>query len=245
MQWVHDLRGGLEEVLPPIRAAVLARANASAKDLHALFSELVDERERRATNDLLSKFAQKKREGVVSREELISGAILMLPAGTQTTLQTIGNSACVLLQHDQHRRFVAMSEAEQYHAVEELLRYESPVKCLMRMVKEDLDYQSHRLRRGEPVCFFYGAANRDPRAFPDPDALDLAHTPNKQIAFSAGPHHCLGLHLGRLEVRLALKMLFEAFPAMRLASPTVTWENSFFSRQLLALPVSLREGTSE
>ncbi len=240
VQWVHELRGGLEEVLPPIRAAVIKRANSAAEKLYSLFNELVSERERRPGDDLLSKFSVKMLEGVVSREELISGAILMLPAGTQTTLQTIGNSIYLLLRHDQHRQFVALSEAAQYQAVEELLRYESPVKCLMRTVKRGMDYQSQHLRRGEPVCFFYGAANRDPRTFLDPDRLDLARTPNKQVAFSAGPHHCLGLHLGRLEVRIALKLLFEAFPTMRLTMPLVEWEDSFFSRQLLTLPVSLR-----
>jgi cytochrome P450 len=109
----------------------------------------------------------------------------------------------------------------------------------MRLVKRDIEYDGRRFRRGEQVCIFYASANRDPAVFERPDELDLARSANRHIAFGGGAHHCLGLHLGRLETRIALRELFARFPALAPRPARAEWEDSFFSRQLLSLPVSL------
>ena len=239
--WVHDFRKGLEEVLPPIRRDLHARANMAAQEIYDLMARLAREREAHPQEDWLSAFVPRLRDGTITFDELVCGTILMLPAGTQTTLQTIGNSIYALLSNpEQKRKFLELPDEACDTAIEELLRFESPVKCLMRLVKKDIEYQGRRFRKGEQVCIFYAAANRDPAAFTKPDELDLTRTGNRHIAFGGGPHHCLGLHLGRLEVRIALRSLFKRFPGMSLRQHNLEWEDSFFSRQLVALPVSMR-----
>ena len=241
ISWVHDLRQGLEDILPPMRKETLLKANAAAKAIYELFSKLVTEKQQAPNNDLLSKFVLQAKGNLINFEELVSGSILMLPAGTQTTLQTIGNSIYTLLRNEEQKhQFLELTDTQLDNAVEELIRYESPVKCLMRTVKRDLVYRSHTMRRGEQVCFFYAAANRDARVFPKPDTLDLMRPNTNHIAFSAGLHHCLGLHLGRLEVNIALKTLFQRLPGIKLIHSEGQWEDSFFSRQLLTLPVTTR-----
>jgi cytochrome P450 len=241
--WVHDFRKGLEEVLPPIRRELHARANLAAREIYDLIGTLCREREARPRDDWLSRFIPRMRDGTIDFDELVCGTILMLPAGTQTTLQTIGNAIHTLLTHPQQRRaFVTLRDDALDTAIEELLRYETPVKCLMRLVKRDLEYQGRRFRRGEQVCIFYAAANRDPTVFARPDEVDLSRSGNRHIAFGGGPHHCLGLHLGRLETRIALSELFRRFPELALREADPGWEDSFFSRQLLSLPVALRAG---
>ena len=240
--WVHDFRKGLEEVLPPIRRELQVRADQAAREIYGLMAGLCREREQRPRNDWLSRFLPRMHDGTISFDELVCGTILMLPAGTQTTLQTIGNSIYSLLLHPaQAHRFAELPGEALGAAVEELLRFESPVKCLMRLVKREIEYEGHRFRRGEQVCIFYAAANRDPAVFERPDELDLGRAPNRHIAFGGGAHHCLGLHLGRLETKIALQSLFARFPRLTLARRDLEWEDSFFSRQLVSLPVSLRQ----
>ncbi len=237
--WVHDFRKGFEEVLPPINQEIIRNANAALNNLYALFKHLISLRAKKPQNDLISRFLISLEAGQVTEDELIASTLLMLPAGTQTTLQTISNSIYVLLNKNRHRQYVAMCKSEQAVAVEELLRYETPVKCLMRIIKSDFTYKGQQLRKGEKVCFFYSAANRDRIAFAEPEKLDLSRVDNRQMAFSAGAHHCLGVHLGRLEVRLALDVLFKRFPDIRLVDKKPIWEDSFFSRELIRLPVHL------
>ena len=241
VDWVHDFRKGLEEVLPPIRRELHARANRAAQEIYDLLARECREREAHPRDDWLSRFIPRLRDGTITFDELVCGTILMLPAGTQTTLQTIGNASYTLLKHpEQKRKFLEMPAEALDAAVEELLRFESPVKCLMRLVKKDIEYQDRRFRRGEQVCIFYAAANRDSTVFARPDELDLARTGNRHIAFGGGPHHCLGLHLGRLETKIALRTLFARLPELALRGPEPEWEDSFFSRQLLTLPVAWR-----
>jgi cytochrome P450 len=238
--WVHDFRKGLEEVLPPIRRDLHESANRAAREIYELIAAQCREREARPRDDWLSRFLPRLRDGTIGFDELVCGTILMLPAGTQTTLQTIGNAIHTLLAHPERRReFAGLPDDALDAAVEELLRFEPPVKCLMRLVKRDIEYDGRRFRRGEQVCIFYASANRDPAVFERPDELDLARAANRHIAFGGGAHHCLGLHLGRLETRIALRELFARFPALAPRRARPEWEDSFFSRQLLSLPVSL------
>jgi cytochrome P450 len=241
IEWVHDFRKGLEEVLPPIRRELHVKANYAAREIYNLLARLCRGKEIDPQDDLLSKFIPRMRDGTINFDELVCGTILMLPAGTQTTLQTIGNAIYTLLTHpEQKRRFLELSDAALDTAVEELLRFESPVKCLMRLVKKNIEYEGCKFRTGAQVCIFYAAANRDPTVFTRPDELDLARTGNRHIAFGGGAHHCLGLHLGRLETKIALRELFNRYPNLALRQSNLEWEHSFFSRQLLTLPVSLR-----
>ena len=238
--WVHNFRKGFEAVLPPINREIRRLADEAATNIRNMYLALIDEKRRQPGHDLISHILPSLDTKVLSLDEAIGGLSLMLPAGTQTTLQSISNGILCLLQNPrQLELFKQQSDRDRYQSVEEILRYESPVKSLMRSVKEDFLYCGLKLRAGEKVCFLYASANRDEEVFEDAEAFKLDRDCSKQLAFSAGPHHCLGIHLGRIEVKIALQMIFERYPHCQLLESEPSWENSFFSRQLNKLLIKL------
>jgi cytochrome P450 len=123
-------------------------------------------------------------------------------------------------------------------AVEELLRYDSPVQFTSRVLKADLSLGSKQLRAGQTVLLLLGAANRDPAQFADPNRLDVGRPDNKHIAFGLGPHFCLGAPLARLEGRIVFETLLRRLPGLRLAQPTLVYRQNFNLRGLETLEVA-------
>ncbi|MGB6260294.1 MAG: cytochrome P450, partial [Candidatus Sulfotelmatobacter sp.] len=122
-------------------------------------------------------------------------------------------------------------------AVEEILRYESPVQLTARVLKEDVEICGQHISKKWSVLCMLGAANRDPKRFKDPNQLDLKRLNNQHLAFSAGPHACIGGQLARLEGQIALLNLVQRFPEMKLAGPRPEWAPTFGFRGLKSLPV--------
>ena len=122
-------------------------------------------------------------------------------------------------------------------AVEELLRFESPVQFTVRVAKEEMEVCGVRVRKGETMVFMLGAANRDPCQFKDPDSLNLKRLNNPHLAFGAGAHFCIGNQLARLEGQIAILRLVQQFPRMRLATPRPEWAPNYGFRGLKTLPV--------
>jgi len=164
---------------------------------------------------------------------------MLLFAGHETTTNLIGNGTLALLQHpDQLARLYANPDLVE-SAIEELLRFESPTQATYRSVAEDFDLRGQQLRRGDHVLLMLGSANRDPAQFHDPDSLELGRPDNRHLAFSQGPHFCLGAALGRLEGQIAIGTLVRRFPNLRLAATELSWRANVFLRGLEALPVSM------
>ena len=126
-----------------------------------------------------------------------------------------------------------------HSAIEELLRYESPVQWQTRMALEDIEVSGHPIPRGNRIFLMLGAANRDPRQFADPDRLDIARQNNRHLAFGQGTHYCGGAALGRLEALVAIRTTFTRFPRLRLASATPEWFENSVLRGRKRLPLSL------
>jgi pimeloyl-[acyl-carrier protein] synthase len=124
-------------------------------------------------------------------------------------------------------------------AVEELLRYESPVQFTARVLKEDIEISGQHIPKKWSVLCMLGAANRDPKRFEAPSRLDLKRLNNQHLAFSAGPHACIGGQLARLEGQVALMNLVQRFPQMKLTGPRPEWASTFGFRGLKSLPVIL------
>lgn len=190
-------------------------------------------RERRASpgDDLLSQLITAEAEGkTLSEDELITTAILLLNAGHEASVHAIGNGVKALLEEGQ-----ASSGVREGH-IEELLRFDAPLHLFTRYALEDVDYDGLRLRKGETVGLLLGAANRDPARFPDPDRFDPTRSPNPHVSFGAGIHFCVGAPLARLELNVALPVLFERLPGLRLAQKPI-YRDAYHFHGLESLPI--------
>jgi cytochrome P450 len=224
----HDERGPLRDwslailsALEPVPGPeVLARGNAAVEDFKAYLRTLVAERRRRPGDpkvDVLTRLIQGEVDGErLGETELLHNCIFLLNAGHETTTNLIGNGVHALLtQHEQWQRLVA-EPALLGTAVEELLRYESPLQLNNRLTTAPLRIGQVELPAGSFVTLAIGAANRDPAQFHDPDRLDIGRKPNLHLAFGHGPHVCAGMNVARLEARIAFGRLSARFPGLRL-----------------------------
>ena len=153
----------------------------------------------------------------LSEAELLSMVLLLLVAGHETTVNLIGNGTLALLEHPDQMERLRDDPTLIKPAVEELLRYASPVETATeRYAREDVTVAGVTIPRGEMVYAVLASANRDERQFPDPDALDITREPNKHLAFGLGTHFCLGAPLARLEGQIAIGTLLRRMPNLRI-----------------------------
>ena len=207
-------------------------------ELTEFFRKTVAERRRNKGSDLISLLIDIEEEGeVLTEEELYAQCIALLFAGHETTRNLIGNGMYTLLQHPQETAELRERPEMIRSAVEELLRYESPVQFTARVLKEDIEVCGQQIRKGWTVLCMLGAANRDPKQFKEPNQLDLKRLNNQHLAFSAGLHFCIGAQLARLEGQIALLNLVQRFPEMKLTGPRPEWASTFGFRGLKSLPV--------
>jgi cytochrome P450 len=203
-------------------------------------SGIIDRRRQEPGDDLISGLlVSAEGEDVLSQAELVVMANLLLVAGHETTVNLIANGTLALLEHRQQLALLAEQPDLIQPAVEELLRWDSPVQLTARVALEELDLAGQRVGQGESVLALLGAANRDPDQFTEPDLLDITRAHNPHLAFGRGIHFCLGAPLARLEAQIAIAGLVTRFPGLRLAGaperrPTVTL------RGLTRLPLVVR-----
>jgi cytochrome P450 len=225
----------------PDRTAEQAQAAQDALiALTDFFRKTVEERKRNKGNDLISLLIDIEEEGeVLTEEELYAQCIALLFAGHETTRNLIGNGMYTLLQHPEGTAELREKPDMIRTAVEELLRYESPVQFTARVLKEDIEICGQHIPRKWTVLCMLGAANRDPKRFKEPNQLDLSRLNNQHLAFSAGPHACIGGQLARLEGQVAILNLVQRFPKMKLTGPVPEWASTFGLRGLKRLSVIL------
>ncbi len=203
--------------------------------------------ERRRTDlkdDLMSALIQAEEAGEkLSEDELLAMGFLLLVAGHETTVNLIASGTLALLEHSEQMERLRHDPSLVKPAVEELLRYTSPVEMATeRYAREDVEIAGTRVPRGELVLAVLGSANRDERHFENPDALDLARDPNRHLAFGrGGVHHCLGAPLARMEGQIAISAFLRRFPGARLAvtPESLHWRRGLFLRGLGRLPLTL------
>jgi cytochrome P450 len=173
----------------------------------------------------------------LTEQELYANVNLLLTAGHETTTNLIGNGMLALLRHPDQWEKLRADPSLLPGAIEEFLRYDSPVQFTHRLAKEDVAVGDQVIRRSQFVYLMLGAANRDPARFPDPDRLDITRKDNHHVSFGQGPHFCLGAPLARLEGQIAFGTLLHRFPALRLAADRLEYRPTFNLRGLQALPV--------
>jgi cytochrome P450 len=223
---------------PTVEQAQVAQAGLI--QLNDFFRKTVAERRRNKGNDLISLLIDIEEQGEVLTEgELFAQCTALLFAGHETTRNLIGNGMYTLLRHSEETNDLRERPELIRPAVEELLRYESPVQFTSRVLKEDMDICGQRIPKNWSILCMLGAANRDPKQFDEPDRLNLKRLKNEHLAFSAGPHFCIGNQLARMEGQVALLNLVQRFPKMRLSGARPEWAPTFGFRGLKALPVTL------
>jgi cytochrome P450 len=203
---------------------------------------LVERRRADPEDDLITALIRVEEAGAkLSEDELLAMAFLLLVAGLETTVNLIASGTLALLEHPEQAERLRRDPSLMKPAVEELLRYTSPVEMATeRYAREDTEIAGTTIPRGELVLAVLGSANRDERQFEDPEALDLARDPNRHLAFGrGGVHHCLGAPLARMEGQIALNALLRRFPGVRLAPETLRWRRGLFLRGLERLPLVL------
>ncbi len=204
------------------------------------FRKAVAERRRNKGSDLLSLLIDIEAEGeALTEEELFAQCVMMLFAGHETTRNLIGNGIYSLLQQPEKMSELRENPELIRTAVEEFLRFESPIQYTARVVTEPIEFCGVRIPKNQPVLCMLGAANRDPKQFKDPDTLNLKRLNNQHLAFSAGPHFCIGSQLARLEGQVAILRMVQRFPKMRLAPQRPEWAPNFGFRGLKTLPVMM------
>ncbi|MGH8910520.1 MAG: cytochrome P450 family protein [Egibacteraceae bacterium] len=193
-------------------------------------------------DDILTALVQAEDAGDrLDEDELLAMVFLLLIAGHETTVNLIGNGTLALLCHPDEMVRLRDDPGLIATAVEELLRYASPVETATeRYAREDLEIAGVAIPRGGLVLAALASANRDHRQFPRPDTLDLTRHPNPHLAFGAGVHYCLGAPLARLEGQIAIATLLRRLPDLRLTAPpeTLRWRPGLILRGLEALPVT-------
>ena len=220
--------------------ALKARANAAAGEFIDYTRALIADKRRSPDDRLVAQLAQVTEDGVrLSDDEIVSTTMVLLEAGHEATVNTLGNGMKALLtQRDQWRRLVS-GEVDAATAVEELLRWESPLQMFTRWVLEPgVQIAGRPLAVGEEVAMLFGSAQRDPRRFDHPDRFDVARGDPTHIGFGGGIHFCVGAPLARHELAVALAELAANFPAIELAAEPV-YHPTFVIRGLTELRLSV------
>jgi pimeloyl-[acyl-carrier protein] synthase len=238
--WSRSLAKSLD---PSVLRSAEAEAAIEAAEigLNGYLGNLLAARRRAPGDDLLSDLLAVQEGGDrITTEEVVQLAKLLLVAGHETTVNLIGNGILALLRAPGQLDLLSRQPERVAGAVDELLRFDSPVQINQRIATEDLELAGARVRTGDEIVLVLGAANRDPAVFADPGRLDVTRDAHRHVAFGGGIHHCLGASLARLEGQVALSALLARLGRLELAGPTVR-RPTFVLRGLESLPVAVAQ----
>ena len=228
---------------PILTKAERKTAEQATKELDDYFLSIIRMRRAEPQDDILTRLVQAEEQGDnLNEQEMINMLRLLLIAGNETTTNLIGNGMLALLRHP--AQYQALNDDPDLipAAVDELLRYDSPVQMTLRCALEDGDINGTPVRAGQDIIVLNGSANRDPAAFDNPDRLDFRRAQQEHISFGRGIHHCLGSMLARMEGHIAFEMLLERYGMLRLLTARPLFRNSIVLRGLEALPVGASTG---
>ena len=212
-------------------------------DFSDYIKKLAKERRKKLQDDLISALVEVEEQGErLTADELVANCILLLNAGHEATVNGTTSGFLALARNPDQmelaKEAAAKGDSEFFKpAVEELLRYDTPLPMFERWVLEDLELSGVSLKKGQEVALMYASGNRDPRQFPDPDRLDLTRAENRHLTFGLGIHYCIGAPLARLELQTSFQALLKRLPKVRLATDKVEYTGGFVIRGLGAMPV--------
>jgi pimeloyl-[acyl-carrier protein] synthase len=209
------------------------------EEMTQYFREAIREHQENPRDDLISAFLAAEQEGDrLTEEEVVANSIMVMTGGQETTTNLIGNGMLTLLRYSEQLEQLRTNPALIPSAIEELLRYESPIQYTSRLAPDDIELGGKIIRKRQAVIAVMGAANRDPERFPDPDQLDLTRKDNRHLAFAWGAHFCFGAPLARLEGEVAFGTMLRRMPGMKLVPGPARWRANMGFRGLTTLPVT-------
>lgn len=234
-RWANDVvffvgSGTLDE-------ALARRTLDSMRAMHAYMTELVDRRRSEPGDDLLTAMIAAEDEGRLDDEEIHANALFLMTAGHETATNMLSNAVLTLLRHPEQLALLRADPGLVDAAVDEVLRFESPVQMVPRIAGAAGTIAGRRVEAGDALLVLLGAANRDPAAFPAPDRFDVRREHLRHIAFGHGPHWCIGGSLAREEARIVLPLLLERLPDLALDTDAIAWQPTLNFRGPQSLPV--------
>jgi pimeloyl-[acyl-carrier protein] synthase len=224
--------------LLPDNPGQVTTADTAVAEFRDYVQELIRERRRRPSDDLVSALTAAASDGQLTLDELWILITLLVFAGNDTTMGLLANSVYLLLAHPDQLRLVKEQPGTYIDgAIEEFLRFEPPVSGNGRIARHDVQLGDLTIVAGQELRLMPVAVNRDPLRFTEPDVLDIQRSPNRHLSFGWGPHLCLGATLARAEARIALPRVLERLNAVELATGSATWAATR-GRTLESLPLA-------
>jgi cytochrome P450 len=231
-QWTEQISRVID---PSITIEDTADMNAAEVEFREYVAGQLAERRAAPRDDILSLLLRAE----LTDHEIIANIIFLFVAGHETTVNLIGNGLLALLRHPDQLRMLRDNPGLIPGAVDEITRYDAPVQIVSRLLTADVPVGDVTLPKGDKVMLLFGAAGRDPARYPDPDRLDVTRTGVKTLAFSGGPHYCIGAALGKQEAAMVLTELLHRYPKIELATEHLTWRPNVSFRGLTELPLRL------
>ena len=238
--WTLTLADGFDSFVAVDRDPHLLKT--CAEEFFAYLTSLLDDGRYQGEMSLIAHLVSARASGAISAGEALGMTMFLLVAGHETTVSLIGSGLLLLLTHRNQLALLRQDPRLIGSAVEEILRYESPLqRTTFRVATQPLTIGDYQLEPGQQFGVIMGAANRDEAEFPNADRFDIQRSPNRHLAFGGGLHDCLGKHLARLEARIALGMMINRYPRLQLLSDKPDWRRNSFFRGLKSLPARLGE----
>lgn len=235
-QWSH----WLGYIFDPMKASdISSQLTQSIVEFREYLTELIAKRRQKPENDLITALIQARDEqDKLSEEELLVTCMLLFASGEETTVNLIGNGVLSLLRHPDQLEKLRQKPSLIQSAVEELLRYESPLQISGRTAIENIEIGGKLIKKGPPVFLILGAANRDPAQYHNPDQLDITRPNNNHFAFGDGIHYSMGAALARTQGQIAINTLVQKLPNLKLQTNKLEWRENIFLRGLKKLPIN-------
>jgi len=216
------------------------RGLKASSELKDYLANILDQRRTEPRDDLISDLAVASLDGEqLDDESIFSFLRLMLPAGVETTFRSSGNLLYLLLTHPDQLVAVRDDRSLMPQAIEEALRLEPPLLITTRVATKDIEMHGVHIPKGSSVTPMLGAANHDPDQYPDPDRFDIFRDPKQHMSFGTGPHMCIGMHLARMETRVAVNRLLDRLPNLRFDPEAFERDDPHIHGQIFRSPTSL------
>ena len=238
-EWLKEISDAIVDLLDPFRGFDAGEIDRNLTELSDYFLDLAERRQAKPEDDLLSALVAVADDGdQLSERELVAMIGFLMLAGHETTTGAIANSIAALGRFPAEQARLRAQPGLIENAIEELLRYDTPVLSDPRVALEDVDVGGKTIPAGGTIVLLLGVANRDTRRFADSDELRLDRVDPRPISFGHGIHHCLGAALARLELQIAIMGFLDRFPAFAVDPDRIVWKPSLTLRRPLSMPVS-------